>query len=114
LQYLQHSGWIVRTAAHVLVFDYVESLPQGSQLPVDLRLTADAFDERRVVVFVSHGHLHHFSPVIQGWARKRPDIQYVVGWPGANLPGAKVMQPRETWSSDGLIVRATGSTDQGM
>jgi L-ascorbate metabolism protein UlaG (beta-lactamase superfamily) len=24
------------------------------------------------------------------------------------------MQPRETWSSDGLVVRATGSTDQGV
>lgn len=60
------TGWIVRTAAHVLVFDYVEILPQGTQLPGDLRLTADSFDERRVVVFVSHGHVDHFSPVIQG------------------------------------------------
>jgi hypothetical protein len=50
----------------VLVFDYVEILPQGTQLPGDLRLTADSFDERRVVVFVSHGHVDHFSPVIQG------------------------------------------------
>src|SRR5712691_5054529 len=80
LQYLQHSGWIVRTAAHVLVFDYVESLPQGNQLPSDLRLTTESFDKRRVVVFVSHGHMDHFSSVIQGWASKRPDIQYIVGW----------------------------------
>lgn len=114
LQYLQHSGWIVRTAEHVLVFDYVESSPQGNQLPTDLRLTAESFDKRRVVVFVSHGHADHFSPVIQGWATKRPDIQYVLGWTEASLPRAKVMQPRETWTSDGLVVRATGSTDEGV
>ena len=30
LQYLQHSGWIVRTPMHVLVFEYVERLPSGT------------------------------------------------------------------------------------
>jgi len=114
LQYLQHSGWIVRTAEHVLVFDYVETSPQGNQLPNDLRVTPESFDKRHVVVFVSHGHADHFSPAVQGWATRRPDIQYVLGWPEASLPGAKVMQPHETWASNGLVVRATGSTDEGV
>jgi len=114
LQYLQHSGWIVRTAEHVLVFDYVETSPQGNQLTHDLRVTPESFDKRHVVVFVSHGHADHFSPAVQGWATRRPDIQYVLGWPEASLPGAKVMQPHETWASNGLVVRATGSTDEGV
>lgn len=114
LQYLQHSGWIVRTAKHVLVFDYVETSPQGNELALDLRVTPGSFDKRRVVVFVSHGHADHFSPVVRGWATKRPDIQYVLGWSEASLPGAKVMQPHETWTSDGLVVKATGSTDEGV
>jgi len=48
------------------------------------------------------------------WARKRPDIQYVVGWPAANLAAAKAMQLHETWSSGGLSVKTTGSTDEGV
>ena len=30
LRYLQHSGWLVQTASHVLVFDYVEAIPGGT------------------------------------------------------------------------------------
>jgi L-ascorbate metabolism protein UlaG (beta-lactamase superfamily) len=97
----------------VLVFDYVESLP-NAQLPDDLRLTADSFDARHVVVFVSHSHADHFSPAIGEWAHVRPDIQYVLGSPVGHLPGAKLMQPHETWSSDGVVVRTTASTDEGV
>ena len=114
LQYLQHSGWIVRTETHVLVFDYVERLPSGPALPAALRLSADSFDDRRVVVFVSHGHDDHFDAGVGAWARTRPGIQYVVGSPSVELPGAKLMRPRETWSSAGLTVRTTASTDEGV
>lgn len=114
LQYLQHSGWIVRTPTHVLVFDYVERLPSGIALPDSLKLTADSFDKRRVMVFVSHGHEDHFDKVVQDWKRARPDIQYVVGAPGVELPGAKVMKPRESWSADGVEVKTTASTDEGV
>lgn len=114
LQYLQHSGWIVRTANHVLVFDYVERLPSGTELATSLLLGAQAFDERRVVVFVSHGHADHFDPTVFEWAQERPDIEYVLGSLDVEGPGIRTMQPRETWSSDGLVVRTTGSTDQGV
>lgn len=114
VQYLQHSGWIVRTAEHVLVFDYVENLPSGVPLPAALRLSAESFDRRRVIVFVSHAHADHLSPVIAAWFQKRPDIQYVLGSPEGLLPGAKVMRPRETWQSGEVVVSTTGSTDQGV
>jgi L-ascorbate metabolism protein UlaG (beta-lactamase superfamily) len=114
LQYLQISGWVVKTSAHVLVFDYVESLPGVDPLPGDISLKPEYFEGRRTMVFVSHGHADHFSPAVAEWSRRRPDIQYVVGWPGANLPGARVLKPRETWSSGGVVVKTTGSTDEGV
>lgn len=114
LQYLQHSGWIIRTPRHVLVFDYVEQLPSGSALSAPLKLSANTFDERRVIVFVSHGHVDHFDRVIGEWAKERPDIQYVSGGTGIDLPGVKIMHPREAWASDSLTVKTTGSTDQGV
>ena len=114
LEYLQHSGWLIKTPGHVLVFDYVESLSPTNELPPELRLSTDSFDQRPVVVFVSHSHADHFFPGVTAWAAKRPRIQYVVGWPGSGLPEAKVMQPREVWSSDGLRVAAIAATDDGV
>jgi L-ascorbate metabolism protein UlaG (beta-lactamase superfamily) len=114
LQYLQHSGWLIKTPGHVLLFDYVESLSPTNQLPADLRLSANSFDQRPVVVFVSHGHADHFFPGLAAWAAKRPGIRFVVGWSGSGLPNAKIMQPREVWSSDGLSVAAIASTDEGV
>jgi L-ascorbate metabolism protein UlaG (beta-lactamase superfamily) len=114
LQYLHHSAWVVKTARHMLVFDYVENYLPSTPLPGDLRLTGDSFDDRQVVVFVSHGHMDHFLPGIASWALKRPAVQFVVGWPGADVAGARVLQPRETWSSGGLVVKAIRSTDEGV
>ena len=114
LEYLQHSGWLIETPGHVLLFDYVESLSPTNQLPSDLRLGPDSFDERQLVVFVSHGHADHFFPGLREWAAKRPRILFVVGWPDSGLPHAKVMKPREVWWSGGLRVAATASTDEGV
>jgi len=46
LEYLQHSGWLIKTPGHVLVFDYVESLSPTNPLPPELRLSTDSFDQR--------------------------------------------------------------------
>jgi L-ascorbate metabolism protein UlaG (beta-lactamase superfamily) len=114
LRYFQNSGWLVKTAAHVLVFDYVEDVPGVEPLRAGEALKPEDLDGRRVVVFVSHGHLDHYSPAIAEWARRRPTIRYVVGWPDSHLPKAHVMKPRETWSPGDLVVRTTGSTDEGV
>jgi L-ascorbate metabolism protein UlaG (beta-lactamase superfamily) len=71
--------------------------------------------DRRLVVFITHSHPDHYSPSVLGWSVEHPDIQYVAGWP---LPsqGQKVraMSPHEDWSSGGMRVRTTGSTDEGV
>ena len=79
LRYFQHSGWLVKTAAHVLVFDYVEVIPGGDALPTGVALKPEDLDGRRAVLFVSHGHVDHYSPAIAEWAKERPNIRYVVG-----------------------------------
>ena len=114
LRYLQHSGWLVKTASHVLVFDYVEAMPGGTPLSAAAALKPEDLDGRSAVVFVSHGHVDHYSPAIAEWARRQPTIRYVVGWPDSHLPEAHVMKPRETWSPGDLVVTTTGSTDEGV
>jgi len=114
LRYFQHSGWLVKTAAHVLVFDYVEAIPGGNVLPAALALSPRDLDGKQAVVFVSHGHVDHYWPGIGEWSRQRPGIRYVVGWPDSHLPGAHAMKPHETWSPGDLLVATTGSTDEGV
>jgi L-ascorbate metabolism protein UlaG (beta-lactamase superfamily) len=97
-----------------LVFDYVEALPQVDPLPAGVALEAKDLDKPSLVVFVTHGHADHYSRTVAQWSKERPDIQYVLGWPDADLPGARVMKPRQEWSSGALSVKKTGSTDEGV
>lgn len=113
IRYLQNSGWIIGTAKHLLVFDYVEPLGVDSAVPA-ATLEAKDFDTRSLVVFASHRHSDHYSPTIAEWSKERPDIRYVLGWSEPRLPAAHVMKPREEWVSGGLVVKTTASTDEGV
>jgi L-ascorbate metabolism protein UlaG (beta-lactamase superfamily) len=118
MRYLQNSGWLLLTAGHVLVFDYVPSMGSVDgveELPAGLAPAFDSYGDRRVVVFVTHGHADHYSPRVFEWAARHPSIDYVLGSPLPNQPqSARVMAPHEDWSSGGLRVRTTGSTDEGV
>jgi L-ascorbate metabolism protein UlaG (beta-lactamase superfamily) len=115
LQYLLNSGWIVRTARHVLIFDYVPSIAGARELPPAAAIDPASFGDRRTVVFVSHGHADHFAPAIASWRDRGRDVTYVMGWPQERpAPDVHVMGPRESWSDRGLEVATTGSTDEGV
>lgn len=52
-------------------------------------------------------------PLFASGRKTRPGIQYVAG-SGVDLPGATVTMPRKTWAFQGLLVKTTGSTDEGV
>ncbi|HEY3119212.1 MAG TPA: MBL fold metallo-hydrolase [Vicinamibacteria bacterium] len=115
VRYLQHSGWLMQTGRHLLIFDYVGSFPDVPPLPDGVAPDPREFGDRRVLVFVTHSHSDHYSPEVFEWARQRPDIQYVLGWPvEARGVKARTMRPHEDASFDGLRVRTTASTDEGV
>jgi len=81
--YLGHCGFAVRTARHLLIFDYQERRdgPQprtrGGAIGLDTGWVDPAAIARdKVRVFVSHSHEDHFDPVIFGWRKAVPDIAY--------------------------------------
>lgn len=114
--YLGHCGYAVRTAGHLLVFDYIEleespterGLANGFVDPEEIR-------DLRVRVFVSHSHVDHFDRTILGWQKTVPDIQYVFGWQEMegeryhNLPG-----PRASLELSGMKVRTVNSRHAGV
>jgi L-ascorbate metabolism protein UlaG (beta-lactamase superfamily) len=81
--FLYHSGWLIRTSDHVLIFDY--SLPR---MPPGVRqrkefwfIEAEKLKDFNVTVFVSHSHGDHFNPIIFTWNDKIKNIRYIFGWP---------------------------------
>lgn len=119
--YLHHSGFAVETAGHFLVFDYscdkpeseVRSLESGVVTPGQLD------KDKKIVVFVSHGHGDHFSHVIFDWQDDRPDIVYVLSSDikprvGQNLQNSYFVLPYQQLFIDDVRIKTYGSTDIGV
>ncbi len=85
--YLHHCAFAVRTANHLLVFDYA----RGGPVPPNASLAngfinPEEIKDLDVVVFVSHGHQDHFDPAIFDWQKTVRSIRYVFGWPEREGP----------------------------
>ena len=116
--YLGNSGWAIRTAQHLLIFDYYfnpqiavpgkASLASGYIVPAQL-------SGRPVTVFSSHEHGDHFSPRCFDWQRDLPGINYVLGFtPRDPAPGYIRLGPDETETVSGIEVSAIRSADAGV
>ena len=120
--YLGHCGFAVRTARHLLIFDYQERRdgpqPRARGGPAGLDtgwIDPAAIARDRVRVFVSHSHDDHFDPVIFGWRKVNPDIGYFFGWKAADDPANHyLVGPRATHSADGLEIYTINSHHSGV
>src|SRR3989304_5809449 len=66
--YLDHSGWLIRTKNHLLVFDYVEpAQPAAGRLLAQGFLDPSLFPKTNIVVFITHDHKDHFDPIVFAW-----------------------------------------------
>lgn len=120
--YLGHCGFAIRTARHLLIFDYQEKRdgPQPRTLPAAGGLDRGWVDPAqiardRVRVFVSHSHDDHFDPVVFGWRKTVPDIAYYFGWNASNDPANHyLVGPRATCAGDGLEIITINSHHSGV
>lgn len=120
--YLGHCGFAVRTARHLLIFDYQERRdgPQPRIRPAVACLDSGWIDPTgiardRVRVFVSHSHTDHFDPVILAWEQAVPDIAYFFGWKAADDSAHHcLVGPRATYAGDGLEIVTINSDHAGV
>lgn len=113
--YLGHSGWAVRTANHLLVFDYFKGdrpsdspcLANGSITPAELKGTT-------AIVFASHSHGDHYMPAVFDWRKDVPDLTYVMGFAPRDKEGFIQLANRETRGVEGAEVTAIESNDSGQ
>ena len=113
--YLGHSGWVVRTANHLLVFDYFK----GDRLPDNPGLANGCISPSemkgtKVIVFASHVHGDHYVPAIFDWRKDVPDLTYVMGFAPQGKEGFVQLANRETREVAGAEVTAIPSTDSGQ
>ena len=115
LTYIFHSGFVVETAAGILVFDYWLDL--ANVLPKCLSRRGG----RHVYVFASHFHKDHFTKDIFGWKQSLgSDVTYILSKDilkhrRADKGEADVWLAKGgTWADENIQVTATGSNDSGV
>ncbi len=113
--YLGHSGWAVKTANHLLIFDYYKraSLPD-TPLIANGSINPEEIKNLKITVFVSHSHGDHFMPTIFDWRKEVKDITYVLGFQPENQTGYTYLGPRETKTLNGLEITTIKSNDSGV
>ena len=111
ITYIHHSSFLVELKQLSLLFDYFQGdvkLPEG----------------KPAVIFASHRHGDHFSPVIFDFAKERQDVYYVLSddiWEKRTPSGLRerilFAGPGQEFSLpwlSGISVRTFKSTDEGV
>ncbi|MBP1634624.1 MAG: uncharacterized protein H6Q10_1198 [Acidobacteria bacterium] len=113
--YLGHSGWAVRTARRLLVFDYAPNgrLPDDPSLDNGLLVPAE-IRGLPITVFITHGHPDHYAPAVFDLGRDAGPVTYVSGFRPEGKDGYVEMAPRETKALGDMEVTAVRSTDAGV
>lgn len=117
ITYLYHSGFVVETQNHFMVFDYyLDDVDAGKKRGIDAGVISlsDLPKNKKITVFVSHNHGDHFNPVIFKWKKDRGNIDYVISSDVKTRAKAVRMSPYEHVDVSGLSVDTYGSTDAGV
>jgi len=114
--YLGHCGYAIKTANHLLIFDYIEF----EQEPIVLGLDNGFIDpaeikDLNVSVFVTHSHLDHFDKTIFSWEKDVKQIRYFFGWNDDFGNEYNYMQgPRAELRLDDLEIYTVNSHHSGV
>ncbi len=118
ITHVYHSGFIVETINHTLIFDYIE--PDKS-LDVTGFNRHDVFrkwisDRNNVFVFVSHHHQDHYMPSVLDWQAANPSLHLVAGYdvPVQPSKNCHLMNPCEKLKINEVSIETFGSTDDGV
>ncbi len=114
--YLGHCGYAVKTAKHLVIFDYIEL----EENPVERGLDKGFVDPAEiagldVIVFTTHSHIDHYDPIIRTWHKTIPKIRYVFGWKVEEESGVYSMdKPRDRLELDGVLIHTVNSHHSGV
>ncbi|MBE0664414.1 MAG: ankyrin repeat domain-containing protein, partial [Candidatus Aminicenantes bacterium] len=112
--YTEHSGWAVRTANHLLIFDYYKPDPAPDQpgLANGWIVPAEVKD-LPVIVFISHSHADHYSPTVFDWKKEIQNITYIAGFKPEGKDGYSLLPAHEKKAMNGVEIIPIESNDSG-
>jgi ankyrin repeat protein len=115
VMYLGNAGWAVKTKDRILIFDYIEA-PRKPDEPSFRNgyIIPEEMQNKKVYVFVTHGHGDHFSPVILDWKKSLNDVSYIYGFEPQKVLKNGCVGPREIKVIDGMEIETIASTDEGV
>jgi L-ascorbate metabolism protein UlaG (beta-lactamase superfamily) len=113
--YTEHSGWAVKTANHLLVFDYYKPNPSPDQpgmangwiVPAEIK-------DIPATVFVSHSHGDHYMPTVFDWKKEIQNITYVAGFKPEGKDGYSLLPVHEKKVMNGMEIIPIESNDSGQ
>ena len=117
VKYLGHSGFVVETENHLIIFDYVK---KNIDPTFGLRneIVQTEFNIKGVnkdVIFLnSHDHFDHYNKNINKFYSKFEKAYTVVGDIETNLPNTKSMKGRDYFYVKGAKIYSAYSTDEGV
>jgi L-ascorbate metabolism protein UlaG (beta-lactamase superfamily) len=117
--YIYHSGFVIKTKNHFLVFDYykdpIESYVTNRNLNVLSPENIKAMEN--MFVFSSHSHADHFNSEILNWQAYNGNIRYILS-KDIKLDESKenytFIEQNQEKSLEDVYVKAYGSTDIGI
>ena len=110
--YLDHSGFVIETAQHILLFDYYRDPAQV--------LKTGFNPAKKLYIFSSHAHSDHFNTAINTWQQQAAayilsiDIKAAGGLVNVSESKTHYLAPYTTLNFNDLSVAAYGSTDEGI
>jgi L-ascorbate metabolism protein UlaG (beta-lactamase superfamily) len=113
VRYLYHSGFLVETDRHVLLFDYWRDTPKGGGLEQGV-IDPAALRDRDVLVFASHRHGDHYNRGIESWRKSIPRLRLILSDDISPVAGAVMIGPGQTWTQPDCRVETLRSTDEGV
>ena len=111
--YLFHSGFAVRTAGHVLIFDYWRQRPKGKGFESGV-VNPDDLKEDDVIVFASHRHGDHYNRDNLSLGKTIPKLRLVLSDDIRAVPGALMIGAGKTESQSDFTVQTLKSNDEGV
>lgn len=115
--YLGHSGWAIRTAGRLLVFDPLDYDPDpGEPGLANGRLIPDQLSGLDTTFFISHAHADHWDQKLLARFGSRPNVRFVYGWKPDPLPSGNAIVlegSRQTIDLGGITVTSIRAEDGG-
>lgn len=114
--YLEHSGWAIKTARHLLIFDYFDNPRNRADEPglANGYIDSSVLKGHDVIVFSSHSHADHYTPEIFKWKKDVKNIDYVIGFKPPVKDDYIYMAPRERKKVRGAEILTIESNDSGV